>query len=72
MNALWFSALALLPLALGTAPPAADTMRVALCAGGEARTVNVPIPGKAPAPPATCAMKACHAGCQRKQIDRAQ
>lgn len=72
MNALWLGTFALLPLALGTSPASAAMMTVSLCTGGEVRTVEVPIPGKPPEMPAGCGMKACHAGCNRKQIDRAQ
>lgn len=72
MSALWLGLAALAPLALGTTSASGATMSVSLCSGGEVRTVDVPTPGKAPEMPADCAIKACHAACQRKQIDRAQ
>ena len=72
MSALWLGMVALAPLALGTTSASGATMSVSLCSGGEVRTVDVPTPGKAPEMPADCAIKASHAACQRKQIDRAQ
>ena len=67
-----FALIALLPLALGAPPQSSAVMRVTLCSGAEARTVEVPIPGKQPAMPQPCPAKACHAGCNRKQFDPSQ
>ncbi len=66
-----FALIALLPLAIGSPPQSAATMRVALCSGAQSRTVEIPIPGKQPAVP-PCEAKACHAGCNRKQFDSSQ
>ncbi|MDR7101030.1 hypothetical protein [Croceicoccus sp. BE223] len=71
MNPALFALVALVPAMLGSAPRQDSRAELVarLCNGG---AVVIPLPGKAPAPPARCAQKGCHAGCNRKRLDPSQ
>lgn len=65
-----FAILGLVPLMLGTHPmPTAAGLTARLCGGG---TIEIPLGKGQTPPPASCDLKGCHAGCQRKRFDRAQ
>ena len=67
-----FAIVALVPLALAITPASAANLNLALCDGAATgRTINLPIPRKAPrGQDDPCCIKGCHAGCSRKRIVR--
>lgn len=72
MNAAVLAIFVLLPSAIGPLPQAPATMVLSICSGTGNRALEVPIPGRQPDMPEPCPAKACHAGCNRKQIDPSQ
>jgi hypothetical protein len=73
MKAAAFALIALVPMIPGSPPAKADSLTVRICAGGEVRTREIPLPRRDPAPSGPCDSKGCHAGCgSRKRFDRRQ
>ena len=62
MSPALFGIFALIPMMSGPLPAKGEVMTVRICTDGEARTVEIPIPGRAPTLPEPCHPKGCHAG----------
>lgn len=71
MNLALFALVALVPAMLGPAPRQDGRAELVaqLCNGG---AMVIPLPSETPEPPARCAQKGCHAGCNRKRLDPSQ